>query len=107
MIFHPTRPLSSSTKSILLNLSFLNFSISSCSYFYPNYLYISSKVVKGYLLASVNESIPKSLFSFPRVTIELVFLYDAVFSIMPNGFPGITSVAFIKEEPKSKPIRSA
>ena len=26
---------------------------------------------------------------------------------MPNGFPGITKVAFIKLDPKSKPIRSA
>jgi len=26
---------------------------------------------------------------------------------MPKGFPGITNVAFIKLDPKSKPIRSA
>ena len=30
-----------------------------------------------------------------------------MFSIIPKGFPGITSVAFIKVDPKSNPIRSA
>jgi hypothetical protein len=77
------------------------------SYFYPNILGNYSKVVKGYFPASLNESTPKILFSCPRVTIELVFLYEAVFSTMPKGFPGITNVAFIKFDPKSKPIRSA
>ena len=74
MIFHPTIPRSSSTKSCLLNLSFLNLANNSSSYFYPKFLYNYSKVVYGYFPYSLNESTPKSLFSFPRVTIELVFL---------------------------------
>lgn len=33
-----------------------------------------------------------------------VFLADAVFSIIENGWPGYTKVPFMNDDPRSKPI---
>lgn len=100
-------PLSSATYSLVINLYSLNLSKASESNFYPNVLISSEKVVKGYLPLSRNESLPYNLFSTPRVTIDSVFLPDAVFSTIENGDPGLTNVAFINEDPKSIPIKLA
>jgi len=66
----------------------LSLSIASASNFYPNILNISWKVVLGYLPLSRNESLPNNLFSDPIVNMFSVFLPDAVFSIIENGWPG-------------------
>jgi len=107
VIFHAVFPLSSATKSLVINLCSLNLAIASASNFSPNTLKTSLKVVRGYLPLSRNESFPKSLFSTPSVTYASVFLPDAVFSTIANGWPGLTNVAFINDDPKSIPIKFA
>lgn len=88
-------PLPSATYSFVINLYSLNFAIASASNFWPNVLRSSAKVCRGYLPLSRKESLPYNLYSEPRVTIDSVFLPDAVFSTIENGCPGFTNVAFI------------
>ena len=63
----------------------------------------SANVWSGYFPDSKYESAPNSLYSLPTVTIVSVFLLVAVFSTIANGYPGLTNVAFINDEPKSSP----
>ena len=64
-------------------------------------------MVCGYFELSRNESAPKSLFSLPTDNIVSVLRLEAVFSIIEKGYPAFTRVAFIKLDPKSKPIKLA
>ena len=88
---------------LVIYLSSFIFNISSASNFYPNTLYISEKVESGNLADAINESSPYSLCSFPSVIMVLVFLFEAVFSTIENGFPGYTRVALMNDDPKSIP----